>query len=63
MLVLCSVCSAGFAQDIEGMVEVSTQVDFILLQGNLLIIALIKCYIKQLTGIVPVSTGPINQDG
>lgn len=37
------ICSADFVQDIEGMLEVSTQVGLILLLGDLLIVALIKC--------------------
>lgn len=46
---LCGNCSADFVQDIEGMVEVSAQVDLILLKEDLT-----KCYMKQLTVIVPV---------
>lgn len=45
---LYGICSDDFVQDIEGMVEVSTQYDLFLLLGDLLMVACIKCYTKQL---------------
>lgn len=49
---LCGNCSADFVQDMEGMVEVSPQVDLILLKEDLLIVTATKCYMQQLAGMV-----------
>lgn len=48
---LCGNCSADFVQDMEGMVEVSPQVDLILLKEDLLIVTATKCYMQQLAGM------------
>lgn len=59
---LCGNCSVDFVQDIGEMVEVSAQLDLILLKEDLLIVVSTKCYMKQLADMVPVSVGQINQN-